>query len=303
LIAGSTIVIPPINLVGGAWISTDGSLTWTPAQGGPSLAGAVATNAKGTVLLAVPGMDDSGAGIWTSASSGATWTVPTSPAAFNGWSSVASDSTGTHLVAAAAFGDIWTSTDFGASWTDQTASGPAHSLNWVSIASSSDGSHLVAAQGGGFVVAGDGATGDIWTSSDSGVTWTDRTASGAPHNLSWSSVASDAAGTNLIAVGSGIWTSSDSGVTWTQQATDLIAYSWVSVASNSDGTQLIAASQTQIGGPGDLWTSYDSGVTWTNSTAGTPAAAQQWTAVAATQTEIGSFVAVAMRGDIWTMFR
>lgn len=253
-------MIPPINLVGGAWISTDGSLTWTPAQGGPSLAGAVATNAKGTVLLAVPGMDDSGAGIWTSASSGATWTVPTSPAAFNGWSSVASDSTGTHLVAAAAFGDIWTSTDFGASWTDQTASGPAHSLNWVSIASSSDGSHLVAAQGGGFVVAGDGATGDIWTSSDSGVTWT-------------------------------------------QQATDLIAYSWVSVASNSDGTQLIAASQTQIGGPGDLWTSYDSGVTWTNSTAGTPAAAQQWTAVAATQTEIGSFVAVAMRGDIWTMFR
>jgi len=303
LIAGSTVTIPPFNLLGGAWVSTDASQTWTNV-GGAGIANAVASNATGTVLLAVPGEGSSGFGISTSTNSGVTWTTPTSPTAFNGWGSVASDSTGAHLVAAAAFGDIWTSTDFGATWTDVTASGPAHQdLNWVSVASSADGTHLVAVEGGGFVVAGNGFAGDIWTSSDSGATWTDQTSSGPAHNLSWWSVASDATGTNLVAVGSGIWTSSDSGVSWTEQAANLGTYVWVSVASSSDGSHLVAATMPPGRGfdstSGDLWTSSDSGRTWVNETAGTSASGQDWTAVASDSTGT-HLVAAASGGDIWT---
>ena len=303
LIAGSTIVIPPLNLLSGAWVSTDASQTWTYV-GGAGIANAVASNATGTVLLAVPGEGSSGFGISTSPNSGATWTVPTSPTASNGWGSVASDSAGTHLVAAATFGDIWTSTDFGTTWTDVTASGPAHqSLNWVSVASSADGTHLVAVEGGGAVAAGTGATGDIWTSSDSGATWTDQTSSGPAHNRAWESVASDATGTNLVAVGSGIWTSSDSGVTWTERAANIGTYAWVSVASSSDGSRLVAATMPPGRGfasdSGDLWTSSDSGKTWVNETAGTSASGQDWTAVASDSTGT-HLVAVAMVGDIWT---
>src|SRR6185437_15964206 len=59
--------------------------------------------------------------------------------------------------------------------------------------------------------------GAIWISTDAGATWTDRTAGIAAMGLQgWSSVASDSAGTNLVAAGSeGIWTSVDGGSTWT----------------------------------------------------------------------------------------
>jgi len=73
----------------------------------------------------------------------------------------------------------------------------------ISVASSADGTKLVAVAG---------FSGHIFTSSDSGATWTQT---GTPQD--WMSVASSANGTKLVAVGeSGISTSSDSGVTWTR---------------------------------------------------------------------------------------
>jgi hypothetical protein len=304
LIAGSGLTIPPINIASGAWTSSNSGEIWTNVNSGP-IAGPVATNATGTVLVVADGASVSPARMSVSTNSGATWSSPLSTTR-DGWGGIASDSTGAHLVAVGEIaGDIWTSTDLGASWIDRTASGPAHSLDWSSVASSSDGTHLVAVEGSGEVVTASGVvTGDIWTSTDSGVTWTNRTASGAAHDLGWRSVASDATGTNLIAVGSGIWTSSDSGVTWTQQATNIAAYAWVSVASSSDGTHLIAASLAPDGNSvstaGDLWTSSDSGVTWTNQTRGTFLATQQWTGVASDATG-AHLVAAARGGDIWSM--
>jgi hypothetical protein len=298
LVAASTLVIPPGRLVDGVWTSSDASQTWAVTSLQTAGLSAVASSSTGTVLVAIEGLGDSGGSIWTSTDSGATWSNTSSPSLLDSWGGVASDSTGTHLVAGAAFGDIWTSSDSGATWIDQTASGPAHGQNWVSIASDSTGANLVAVAGGGIVAAGPGATGDIWTSSDSGVTWTDRTSSGPAHDLSWGCVASDSTGNNLVAVGSGIWTSADAGITWTQQTSPSSTGSWVSVASDTTGTRLIAASG-QIGGTGDLWTSVDSGVTWTNETAGTSAAEQAWSGVASDATG-AHLVAVVRGGDIWT---
>ena len=59
--------------------------------------------------------------------------------------------------------------------------------SWQSIASSSDGTKLAAVVSGGF----------IYTSSDSGATWTERTAAGSRN---WSSIASSSDGTKLAAV-------------------------------------------------------------------------------------------------------
>jgi ligand-binding sensor protein len=88
-------------------------------------------------------------------------------------------------------------------WTPQESS-----RNWHGVTSSADGTKLVAVVAGG---------GQIYTSTDSGVTWTARES-----NRSWHGVASSADGTKLVAVVAGgqIYTSTDSGGTWTPQASN-----------------------------------------------------------------------------------
>ncbi|MCG6551791.1 MAG: glycoside hydrolase [Candidatus Magnetominusculus sp. LBB02] len=121
------------------------------------------------------------------------------------------------------------------------------------VASSSDGTKLIAA-----------GYGYIYTSSDSGATWTQRTSVG--YNF-WQSVASSSDGTKLVAAALNdrlsdyIYTSSDSGATWTQRTSAGSNY-WSSVASSSDGTKLIAVDYYY----GDIYTSSDSGATWTKRT-------------------------------------
>jgi hypothetical protein len=123
--------------------------------------------------------------------------------------------------------------------------------NWTAIASSADGSKLVAAV----------RNGQIYTSTDSGVTWVARNAG----VKQWGSVASSADGTKLVAVvstGQGgpgnfapIYVSTDSGVTWTPREN---ARNWSAVASSSDGTKLVA-----VGINERIYTSTNSGVSWT----------------------------------------
>jgi len=71
-------------------------------------------------------------------------------------------------------------------------------MSWSSIATSADGTKLAAAVQGGY----------IYTSIDSGVTWTPSTAGGSQQ---WQSIASSADGTKLAAVvySGFIYTSSD----------------------------------------------------------------------------------------------
>jgi len=116
------------------------------------------------------------------------------------------------------------------------------SANWGALASSADGTKLV-----GVIPYN-----KIYTSTDSGATWTPRFLTGA-----WQAVASSADGTKLAAVVSGgqIYTSTDSGLTWTARDSNR---SWTGVASSADGTRLVAG----VNG-GKVYTSADSGATWT----------------------------------------
>ena len=96
---------------------------------------------------------------------------------------------------------------------------------WFSVASSSDGTKLAA------VVLGL----KIYTSADSGVTWTEQ----ASGSRAWRSIASSSDGTKLAAVvyNGQIYTSTDSGVSWTARDSNR---NWVGIASSSDGTKLAA---------------------------------------------------------------
>jgi photosystem II stability/assembly factor-like uncharacterized protein len=103
----------------------------------------------------------------------------------------------------------------------------------------------------------------IFTSTNSGLNWT-----ASPYlSVHWTSVASSADGTKLVAGtdGDSIYTSTDSGVTWTTNST--LQGHWSSVASSADGTKLIA-SLYEIPGDsyGAIYISTDSGANWTQAT-------------------------------------
>jgi photosystem II stability/assembly factor-like uncharacterized protein len=265
---------------------------------------AVASDSTGMKLVVV------GPDISTSTDRGATWTNRTAsgPAHDHAWTAVASDSTGMKLVAVVDGsidanpnpdlevwdGDIWTSTDGGVTWTNRTASSGASRQAWFSVASDATGTRLVAATRGQGVLG----AGAIWTSSDGGETWVNRTAKAAAQQ-SWNSVASDSTGMKLVAVGYGIWTSTDAGVTWTDRTFRRLDTGWSSVASDASGQRLVAVVNS-----GDIWSSTDGGATWIDRTPSGAASQQDWFSVASDSTGT-NLVAVdglvaGIKGDIWS---
>jgi hypothetical protein len=162
-------------------------------------------------------------------------------------------------------------TNYGATWTAQTA---ANSRNWVSIASSADGGKLAAVDYSGY----------IYTSADSGVSWTARNSPRA-----WRSIASSADGNKLVAGAEGgqIHTSTDSGVSWTARDS---TRNWVAVASSADGSKLLAA----VYGSGQVYTSTDSGASWTARDSN-----RDWSAVASSA-DGSKLVATVANGQIYT---
>jgi photosystem II stability/assembly factor-like uncharacterized protein len=212
---------------GAIYTSTDSGATWASQASGSGTRQwvSVASSADGSRLVAVV---YSGY-IYTSVNYGTNWTARASDIT-RLWTAVASSADGKKLVAAVTGGTIYTSTNYGTNWTSQTGSG---SRTWSALASSSDGSRLVAA-------VGNGQSGSIYISADSGATWTaNSTISGQ-----WSSVASSSDGSHLAAVynvtsAGNIYTSSDSGVTWAER-TGAPTADWAGVAMSADGSQIVA---------------------------------------------------------------
>jgi hypothetical protein len=153
-------------------------------------------------------------------------------------------------------------------------------LMWRSITSSADGSKLAAVPEGG----------QIYISSDSGVTWNASVSSPSKY---WSSIASSADGSKLVATenyGGQIYTSINYGVTWTMSASSP-KKNWKSVTSSSNGNKLAAV----VDG-GQIYTSTNSGVTW-NVSASSPS--KSWNSI--TSSSDGSkLVAVVDGGQIYT---
>ena len=174
------------------------------------------------------------------------------------WSAVASSADGTKLVATVNNGNIWTSTNSGSTWTIHNSSPINSALYWSSVASSFDGTKLVATVG--YTIYNTGQSGAIYTSTDSGASWASHTSSPLSSSLGWSSVASSADGTKLVAAvrGGQIYLSSNSGASWTAAPAMLNGLLWTSVASSADGTKLVAVENN-----GQIYTSSNSGASWT----------------------------------------
>jgi hypothetical protein len=174
-----------------------------------------------------------------------------------------------------------------ASFTPLVLPGDA-SGTWQSIASSSDGTKLAAVDN-----AGDG----IWTSRNSGASWTQTTAPTVPN---WYSIASSADGTRLAAVdnGGGIWISSNSGGSWAETIASTNS-AWTCIASSTNGMKLAAA----VSG-GAVWISTNFGTNWRQATA--PSATVQsvisssdWTCIASSA-DGTKLAAGTDDGPVWT---
>jgi photosystem II stability/assembly factor-like uncharacterized protein len=126
---------------------------------------------------------------------------------------------------------------------------------WYFITSSADGTKLAA------IVGGTSGERYIYTSTDSGITWSTKNNSSGSRR--WQSITSDASGTKLAAVvyGGYIYTSTDSGNTWVQKTSDATR-GWYSITSDASGTKLAAV----FGNSGYIYTSIDSGNTWVQKT-------------------------------------
>ena len=156
--------------------------------------------------------------------------------------------------------------------------------NWVSITSSSDGSNLAAVVYDGY----------IYTSTDSGTTWTSRMNDANRYWRSITSFTSSSNVVNLVAVVSSagyIYTSANSGATWTPRMTDA-PRSWWSVSSSLNGSKLAAVVQG-----GYIYTSSNSGSTW--STNNNSSGQHNWISI--TSSSDGSNLAAASQnGYIYT---
>jgi hypothetical protein len=289
------------DLAGGAAPGATGGGVST--DGAPPSGVAVGTGASG----AGGGGDSS---IGTGGYAGGSWVDRTARTAADrlDWRHVASDATGTRLVAVASVGgpnpvanaNIWTSSDAGASWTNRTAGTDASGQRWAWVASDATGARLVAAT----TPATNGQTADVWTSSDAGATWIKR-ASIDPL-FGRSVVASDATGTRLALAVGDVWTSPDGGITWTDQTLATpggLAYCYA-LASDATGDRLVAIASPP-GGAADVWTSADAGQTWTNRTQGTAGAGQYWWDLASDATgahlvAVSRGTAQDQTGDVWT---
>lgn len=283
VIAASGVSIYSSAPNGSIYISTNSGGAWMPTMAPTSRWSSVASSADGTRLIAVAGGAVKGP-VYTSPDGGITWISNKVP--ILNWSSVASSAEGTRLIAATTFGQLFISTNFGANWSSNTAPGTSVGYGADSVASSADGFTLAvggnnictSTNGGQTWVTNDffnalfmsicssadgtklaaangcGGPGYIYTSSDSGATWTMNT--NAPE-LNWISIASSADGTKLVATGwygSGqpygpVYTSSDSGMTWTSN--NLQEITWMGVASSADGNThfvagAISAAQGQV---------------------------------------------------------
>jgi uncharacterized repeat protein (TIGR02543 family) len=169
------------------------------------------------------------------------------------WYALASDSSGSKLVAAAfgvygAEGWVYTSADGGATWTVRYPI--ATSQYWRAAASDADGSNLIVAAWAG----------RVYTSLNGGVGWTERQPAGATDER-WQTVASDADGSNLIAGTSAgrLWVSTNGGSTWFEtRPAGNVPGDWRGASSDSVGSVLVVGNYN-----GRLYMSSNGGINWT----------------------------------------
>lgn len=215
-------------------------------SGSSGVISAIASSSDGSKLVAIADQ------IYTSENFGASWT-----ARGQGGTAVASSADGSKLVACG--NTVLTSSNYGVTWVSQTVMTDGgvipQSPLYTCITSSTDGAKVEIGGSGEQIVS------LLFPGFAHGP------ASGPAGN--WTSVASSANGTMLVATmgGGQIYTWTAFSKTWTTHDS---ARNWTSVASSADGSKLAAT----VGG-GQIYTSIDAGTTWTPR-----ASAGNWTSIA-----------------------
>lgn len=224
---GSKIVTCRFNPQGLPWgnifRSIDSGYNWTIPTDLASNWGGIASSSDGVKLAAI------GSGyLYTSSDSGTTWVNTNYNAGFR---AVRSSSDGTRLVLCTGgnSGSIYISTNSGVTLTKSTSAGSRY---WDNVACSADGMKIAATV----------QTGYIWTSTDGGNTWLQRTS--GPYYNWYGGVAWSGDGSKLIVGGypGYIWISTDDGANWEQQ-TDPGSRPWGCIACSYNGGKIIAAPQ------------------------------------------------------------
>ena len=255
---------------------------WTASTQPPTRAPTRAPTTSGGVLAGVPG---------------------TSP--FN-WSSLASDATGTRLLATVDGGGLHQSLDGGASWAQLTGPSVPPANSWTASASSGNGSVLVAVADGRGGAANASVSSGVWVSLDGGQSWTEQPEGGTgglPSPANWTGAAVSADGLRItVTDASGkIWTSTSTGgggggISWSD-ATSPSGTGWSAVATaRNNGSVMIAA---QDGG--SLFISTSGGASWQQQQGGQqgqPPSPGAWVAVAASGNGAALYAAEA-GGSLW----
>ncbi|MBM2815863.1 MAG: hypothetical protein HW421_2625 [Ignavibacteria bacterium] len=194
---------------------------------------------------------------YNSYAQGYIWTEQTG-AGNRKWYSIASSADGTKLIAGGSeFEFIYLSTNSGYSWDPSKVRIDSIVMGAYFLSSSNDGVKIYSADGGWTPPGG-----YIYSSTNSGLTWTQLTVLGRKR---WWGIASSSDGVKLVAstfdtFDGFIYTSSNSGSSWIKQSTIGIK-NWRGASSSSDGTKLAAAAYNDY-----IFTSTNSGNTWIQQT-------------------------------------
>ena len=256
---------------GKLFTSVNGGATWTQRLSSQAW-GAVASSTDGLRLTALVGNNCESIGmIWTSDDGGDTWVNRTDWGDLRG-GGLASSADGMTIGATgdgpSGYNGLRVSHDRGETWEHPVhpADWQFQSFQWADVAVDASGTHFVAAVYGGHV----------WTSNDTGVTWTQAP---TPEAL-WMFVASSANGTTLAAVNQGndtsalnsVFVSVDGGATWTERSPPTKTDDWLEgVACSADGSTLLVTIQSIAGGQtydmqlvrnNSVVVSHDRGETW-----------------------------------------
>ena len=231
------------------YLSTDSGQTWSGSSAdnaGTLDWTGVASSSDGTILAAVA----SDNGIYISTNSGTSWVIKESGTVL--WDGIASSANGNNLVASIYGSELVVSTNGGANWIGgENTSSQTITANWTAVAASASGTQMYATYIGG-----------IYSSANSGVTWSPTGASTAND---WVAIASSANGVRLIAAAtnssSGVYLSSNSGASWSQVTSLPTSALWTAVASSSDGSKLVA-----VANGGGIYTSSNWGTSWQTNT-------------------------------------
>lgn len=169
------------------------------------------------------------------------------------WTAVASNSTGTKLVAVNRRNEpgtkgIYVSEDSGTTWTEIT-SGDIDVDEWISVHMNAYGNDIIV-----------GGNNSLFTSNDFGATWT-RALYGGNDITACFGVCTNSNGTIFYVCCSNndIYKSINSGVNWTsEQGFD----EWTSIACSSSGQKVIACASNFDVGSGEVFISSDYGENW-----------------------------------------